>query len=102
AALFFFGMDDFQHLLPDYILGRNRNLLDVAGCTSEGIVSQTTGHHAVQVDLKQIGTVWYVISKIQLFVGGNLPIYEVVVGEASPTVVRDAQAGQPKSTPPPP
>jgi hypothetical protein len=87
-----FGIDTFQHLLPKYILGQDKQLNFVVGTAAGPIPSNTREGHTVAPAIKHVNGKHYAMAFVQLFKELDIPTYEVIAGEASPELVRDVLA----------
>ena len=86
---------EFVPLLPDYILDRDRRLSHTIGSATEIIKDPPSGTfdpsvnaiHAWSVGIRSINGRHYVVVLVQLFRYLDAPVYEVVAGEASASLV---------------
>lgn len=90
-----YGINAFNPILPDYILGRNACLSHVVGCSSsptDMILPENPDLknrvHAFQIGIFSVGDTHYVLIRIQLFRPSEFPIYEVIAGIASEELVQ--------------
>ncbi len=100
AAIANFGLDTFEPLLPDYILGRDKSLSYVIGGTNDKLVLKNptvfgpedgVQFHVLKQGVSSYNCISYVVCRIQLFSFLQTPPYEVIVGKPSDDLLRKAE-----------
>jgi hypothetical protein len=92
--------DQFEPILPDYILDRDRRLSHVIGSTEQVIEplpreSERGAGHAFRVGIRAIGQRRYITVILQLFRYLGLPHYEIVAGPIPQECTREALREEP-------
>lgn len=90
-----FGLDTFKPILPNYILGKDKNLSFVVGTAAGNIPSATHEGHTVVPAIRHVPGKHYAMAFVQLFKELEFPTYEVIAGEASPELVHNLLAHDP-------
>ena len=100
AAIANFGLDTFEPLLPDYILGRDKSLSHVIGGTNDKFIlknptvfgpKDAVQFHVLKQGVSSFNGISYVVCRIQLFSFLRSPPYEVIVGKPSDDLLRQAE-----------
>jgi len=76
-----YGVDSFEPLVVDLILGRTKNFLDIVGGEMKQQPTDPENKlNFLDIAQRQINGAWYLVVRIRLFPGLGTPLYQIVVG----------------------